>query len=182
MSHNINWASLKKECCYDLSNVIKLSLDVEGDIRKIMSYSSKPDTVFGLKSKLEILIKMINSMLHSEIKSKADEWLHFKLFHENYARMLRRVDEIEMKLTENSRASSRENIMPLLSAVESMLYGDIYFPLLDASRKSKHDRRAFLYHYFTLIALNVGIFGAESRFKSKSSGLSHGFDDVKLKR
>jgi len=182
MLQNISWTSLQKESVIDLREIIKIGREIDNSIGALMEGEIEPELIYDIRSKLDILIRLLHSILYDEdvVKQTTDEWLHYKLFQENYGRLFKIVDEIEGNLS-GLKIINKVNKgawMPYLSQLQSMLYGDIYYPLMMASQYEKKDKRRFLYQFYKIIKLNAGLFGAESRIRSKTKG----FDAFRTER
>jgi hypothetical protein len=155
---------LRQTCPIDLREAIKtikaiqLNLWMRGPANKLY------DKVIDARGLLEILIGQINSVLRDgEILEKMKDKETYGELTNNMGRILKILDLKEAVIMKDAVIISEQKIKRYAVEIETVLYRDILYPLLEASKKEPKDKKAFLYAFTELSILNAAVFGAISR-------------------
>lgn len=174
--YNIHWNELQEKAPVDLRNIISLARDIENKIRiKLNNIEKSKENILLARARFDVIIRLLLSLLRDKkILEKETDKILFVMFQENFARILKRLDEIEENRILNlAKNVDIGNLTVYAEEIESILYGDLYFPLLKASEEAKNPRE-FFYVLFEIISLNVGVFGGITREKRTGIKLTSG--------
>ena len=178
---NVSWQKLKLECPMDINDIVKIAQSIENDINNINNETVPSRNIFGVRAKLNVLMRNFTAIFYEEgfisdddkVSNIADKRVIAKLI-ENISRLVGRLDELESTTAGYRITKDYTLIMPFLSEIESILYGDIYYVLKKAVDKGFKNRRHFLYNVYETSVNNASIFGGESRMKRGAKKFTFG--------
>lgn len=160
---NINWSELETKCPIDIRNIVIIANDIRTklDIKKFDE--TVLERVMSAKSNLNVGVRLLLNLICEKITEKSDQWVFFKL-QNDFAGLVLKLEGManSMSTWQQQDAMKENKLLGLICCIEEILYGDIYYALLNASEKEPKDPRNFMYALNQIISLNVGVFGPVS--------------------
>ena len=177
----VTWTRLALDSKIDIE-IARLAQDVETSLiinfkknkeltpRELRTMSMR---VLKAKSLLYVLIRQILIVIKDNLKDKTSDNIILHSFRANFARIVRRLDDLEDRLKlRGPHELKMEDIETFANEIREVLEGDIKIPIYTAIKLEPTDKRKFAYALYVIISHNVDIFGSQYRDEPKRKGSS----------